>query len=253
MKLLTPLVPIILSALITAQHARPVNDFDDWHPAVSTDLRSPCPGLNALANHGILPRDGKNITVPILVNALDKLKVSEELATLLSLVALKTSNDPASGTFDLDNLNKHNIIEHDGSLSRKDQALGGDGKFDQEIFDEFLGYFNDSQIIGFKEAAMARWGRIQTERKRDPQFSYSPSARFSSYSESTIYFAALQDPATGTIPVDYIKILFSQERFPYQEGWRPATPMNGLSTGSILLNLALNTPESAGDIVMPKL
>ena len=26
------------------------------------DSRSPCPALNALANHGYLPRDGKDIT-----------------------------------------------------------------------------------------------------------------------------------------------------------------------------------------------
>lgn len=32
-----------------------------YQPARPTDSRSPCPALNALANHGYLPRDGKNI------------------------------------------------------------------------------------------------------------------------------------------------------------------------------------------------
>ena len=30
------------------------------------DSRSPCPALNCLANHGYLPRDGKNITPEVL-------------------------------------------------------------------------------------------------------------------------------------------------------------------------------------------
>ncbi|KAK6346921.1 hypothetical protein TWF696_007021 [Orbilia brochopaga] len=34
----------------------------DWkHPEI-TDLRSPCPVVNSLANHGYLPRDGRNVT-----------------------------------------------------------------------------------------------------------------------------------------------------------------------------------------------
>ena len=31
--------------------------------------RSPCPGLNALANHGYLPRSGKSIDLPTLRSA----------------------------------------------------------------------------------------------------------------------------------------------------------------------------------------
>lgn len=34
------------------------------------DSRSPCPALNALANHGYLPRDGKNIPPNVLQRAL---------------------------------------------------------------------------------------------------------------------------------------------------------------------------------------
>jgi hypothetical protein len=30
------------------------------------DLRSPCPALNSMANHGILPRDGRDIDLKTL-------------------------------------------------------------------------------------------------------------------------------------------------------------------------------------------
>ncbi|KAJ7460801.1 hypothetical protein FB451DRAFT_1044888 [Mycena latifolia] len=39
--------------------------------AKRTDSRSPCPGLNTrvLANHGYLPRNGSNFTIPQLMDA----------------------------------------------------------------------------------------------------------------------------------------------------------------------------------------
>lgn len=33
-------------------------------PPGAGDLRGPCPGLNALSNHGYLPRDGKRLWLP---------------------------------------------------------------------------------------------------------------------------------------------------------------------------------------------
>lgn len=44
-----------LAAAVTAHF-----DYDDWRAPGPGDLRSPCPALNALANHGLLPRDGRN-------------------------------------------------------------------------------------------------------------------------------------------------------------------------------------------------
>jgi hypothetical protein len=35
--------------------------WPEFQPAKEGDSRSPCPALNAMANHGILPHDGKNI------------------------------------------------------------------------------------------------------------------------------------------------------------------------------------------------
>ena len=41
-----------------------------YQPPGPTDSRSPCPALNALANHGYLPRDGKNISPDVLQRAI---------------------------------------------------------------------------------------------------------------------------------------------------------------------------------------
>jgi hypothetical protein len=46
--------------------------FPTYVPAsqVSGAVRSPCPGLNALANHGFLPRNGRNISLPVVQQAI---------------------------------------------------------------------------------------------------------------------------------------------------------------------------------------
>ncbi|TPR10320.1 Major Facilitator Superfamily protein [Aspergillus niger] len=51
----------------------------EYHPAGAGDLRSPCPVLNALANHGIISRDGRNITASQLKDALKHIGVGIDI------------------------------------------------------------------------------------------------------------------------------------------------------------------------------
>lgn len=222
-------------------------NFEDWQPPADDDVRSPCPGLNSLANHGILPRDGRKITIPLLVERLGQgLNVSAETATILGMAAIGLSKDPSSGAFDLDDLKKHNGIEHDGSLSRKDFNLGGEEQnFCPEVFAETLSYYDGAQEVGLKEVAAARWGRIQSSRANNPAFTYGPAQQFSSYLESAVFHQVLRSPTTRTAPLDWIRIFFSEERLPYEEGWRPVNRINGFSVAADALQLALLTPEKA--------
>ncbi|KAF9780107.1 Cloroperoxidase [Thelephora terrestris] len=92
------------------------------HPFIvpnPSDLRSPCPALNALANHGYINRDGRNITVHALVEAMHEVySLTKPLAYLLALAGVLLCGD--GRTVDLHRLAKHNVIEHDASLSRQD-------------------------------------------------------------------------------------------------------------------------------------
>ncbi|EEB97921.1 hypothetical protein MPER_02663, partial [Moniliophthora perniciosa FA553] len=64
------------------------------------DARGPCPGLNTLANHGFLPRDGKNITIPIVLQgAVDGFNVQNDGIRIAAKAALFTSDLNAQFTF----------------------------------------------------------------------------------------------------------------------------------------------------------
>ncbi|EPQ30576.1 uncharacterized protein PFL1_02100 [Pseudozyma flocculosa PF-1] len=83
------------------------------------DLRSPCPPLNALANHGILPLDGRGIRPHQLASAvMHTFNLSPTLALALTWTAEPLWRH--RGEFDLSDLCAHNVVERDASLLRPD-------------------------------------------------------------------------------------------------------------------------------------
>ncbi|ERF76991.1 hypothetical protein EPUS_06859 [Endocarpon pusillum Z07020] len=90
--------------------------------------RGPCPGLNALANQGYLPRNGNNITLSEVETALmSALHMDKPLAS-----ALTNSLKPLvhkDKTFNLADMRQHNIIEHDASFTRLDFRQGDNYTF----------------------------------------------------------------------------------------------------------------------------
>ena len=72
--------------------------------------------LNTLANHAFLPHDGKDIKASDIESAFTHLNINSSLADELFQFALTTNPTPNATTFSLDDLSRHNILEHDGSL-----------------------------------------------------------------------------------------------------------------------------------------
>lgn len=114
-----------------------------YHPPGPNDSRSACPMLNAMANHGILPHDGKNITFRDLNT---KVRQTFNFAPSFCFFVPKFSanflnRSYFTDTFDLADLSLHSdkAIEHDASLTRQDVALVPDqGAPDQGLVDDLL-------------------------------------------------------------------------------------------------------------------
>lgn len=56
----------------------------EYAPAPPGASRSPCPALNALANHGYFPRDGRNVHVEEVASGLREIGLSIPFSTLLA-------------------------------------------------------------------------------------------------------------------------------------------------------------------------
>jgi hypothetical protein len=96
--------------------------WPEYLPRKEGDSRCACPALNAMANHGIIARDGKNLTFPELNHAI---RTTYNFAPTFCLfvphfVADYLNKSYSKDTFSLQEIDKHNAIEHDGSLTRDD-------------------------------------------------------------------------------------------------------------------------------------
>jgi len=159
-----------------------------------SDSRAPCPGLNALANHGILPRDGRNITMEMFQKALqDSYNFSPTLTR-------NTTNAVTSlfgkTKIDLGDLCCHNIIEHDGSLLRHDAHFAPNQSIPARDLIEVLLNSASGPVtpehpegqITPADISRALSLRFAESRKNNPVFSLSTSQKFFAASNASLLF-----------------------------------------------------------------
>ncbi|MCJ1327625.1 hypothetical protein MMC10_004296 [Thelotrema lepadinum] len=215
--------------------------YSAWAPAGPDDARAPCPMLNTLANHGFLNHNGKNITFDQLSKTFSTiLNINESLAQILFEDALLTVPTPNATTLDLDDLNTHNILEHDGSLSRLDAYFGNNHVFDEYTFDQTKAYWT-SETIDLQQAADARLARMYTSNATNPTFSISDTGTIFSFGETAAYILILGDASSLTVERDLVEYLFENEKLPTELGWstRPIRlTTDGLLNGIQAVELA---------------
>jgi len=176
-----------------------------------------------------------------------------DFSLFVGSAGIGSNPNPLAMYFDLDMLDKHDfVIEHDASLSRADASTGNNYSFNQTIWNTVTSYYNGQANATIPVAAKAKYQRVTTEAARDPNFSYGPVQFIFSYGETAIYLSTMGDPVTGSAPVDFVNILFEQERLPYQEGWRPTvapTTLGSLAQMVTELNIANGEEIPEGLIV----
>jgi len=223
---LTPVVLVALGTTVAAQ-----SNYT-WIAPSSTDRRSPCPMVNTLANHGFLPRDGLNISMDDLIVAFNaSVNLASAATQLVGAKALLTSTTGNASTFNLDDLDIHEIIEHDGSLSRNDIYFGDNHDFNSAIWDSVATYFTED-TISIETAAAARAARLETAASVNPEFNMTSSDVEFSLIETALYLSVFGNITTGNAVTEYVGVLFTEERLPYAEGW--TRPTEQLTVASVL-------------------
>lgn len=191
-------------------------DWSKWEAPKEGDVRSPCPMINALANHHVLPHDGKAITKEMAVNALvSAINLDKGICNVFAAGALTTNPDAAAHSFDLNHLSKHGTIEHDVSLTRNDIALGSNTTFDKEIWATVLKSYGDSTTTDFHSASKARYDRVIASKKAHEAagkpYQYGIKEFILSYGETALLLGLLGDPKNGKIPIQYLRTLVGKQ------------------------------------------
>jgi len=246
----TPGSPVVARAATssTASSSAAASSYPAWHPATDGEVRSPCPGLNTLANHDICPRSGKGYTIPILTACMaEGMNIGADFALFVGSAGIASNPNPLDLSFDLDMLASHDhVIEHDASLSRADASTGNDYSFNQTIWDTVKAYYGHTSpgVATLTEAAKAKFMRVTTEDAADPAFSYGPVQFIFSYGESALYLSVMGNASTGDAPTAFVNSLFEDERLPYEQGWtKPSEVISLALLGDLAVRLNIANGE----------
>lgn len=197
------------------------------------------------------PHDGKQLTGSIIAHALEEgYGLSNELANFLSYggIALLAQ----LGAFGLDDLARHNRIEHDASLVHDDTKPGDEYAPippNPELIKQFMEEVKDGQFVTVEDVARARvWRESQCPALNKVQAEIARG-------EMAIALGLFSQPASDShrqgIPVELLRTWFSDERLP--DGWKPSH-IQGLSetmeTSTELRN-AMKKIADSGENVTP--
>jgi len=209
-----------------------------------------------LANIGKLPTNGRNITVAMFTQALSEVyNVDPAFAKSLASDALSAVPHTAADAIDLSDLNKHDIIEHDASLTRNDAIQGDNFSVQPGLVQALLG---DAAGTGSDDVlTITSLSKTRARREQESKKAGSPalSTKMSTlaYGESALLLQVLGHlgkaaGAEHAVPKSAAKRWLLDEQLP--EGWvKPKQVISGSSTttlaGKVLAAKALNGAGSA--------
>ncbi|KAJ3382766.1 hypothetical protein HDU92_004572 [Lobulomyces angularis] len=191
----------------------------EWHPRFPNDLRAPCPLLNTLANHAILPHSGRDISQADLVSALKIIGISETIAEKISQEAVqKFGIADKSGVLriHLDSLSKHNVIEHDSSLSRPDAHFGDQSTFSEERFSIVNKFFEKNEKEYYLTlSSLAKWRTYLEDDclKNNPncELNFKVKNVIAAGEACTLFLLLNRD---GKLYKEDLDLFFKKEKFP---------------------------------------
>ncbi|KIP08321.1 heme-thiolate peroxidase [Phlebiopsis gigantea 11061_1 CR5-6] len=196
-----------------------------YEPQQSGDSRSPCPALNAMANHGYLPRDGRHIGWWQLVCGLREVyNLSFPLAAILTTVGMLFCGSWFHpGTLSLHELGLHNRLEHDCSLVHADalpNARFAPNHTDRTLLCRLLTIAPKSTVLAVQDFA---WARIR--RSKESGKSIDAIHREIAHGEAGLTLLTMGMPSSETdssdesltVPREFVKQWFGYDQFP--EGW----------------------------------
>ncbi|KAF4221923.1 hypothetical protein CNMCM8980_006191 [Aspergillus fumigatiaffinis] len=184
-------------------------------PIQATDSRSPCPALNALANHDVLPRNGKHISYKQISHAIQHAyNLAPSLADQLTASAYQL--DQGRGWIDLQDLSALNVIQHDASFTRPDIAFCPDQSVPHsDLVDRFLSHASNDKFLSLDDIVYFSGLRRAESKRSNGQYSMTWSFLHKFFGSGN---NALMHSIFGR-DVEDLRVWLAEERFP--DHWEP--------------------------------
>jgi hypothetical protein len=154
-----------------------------------------------------MPRDGQNISLPRVEAALTAgLHMSRTLASTLAHTLKPICR--ADGTFDLRDMRKHNVLEHDRSFTRLDFRQGDNFTFQPSMFQALLDDAEGGPVT------IKTLAKTYVRRKKEEKASGAPGLSLSLWGVNLIQTVSFLHTAAIPLSKEIMTIFYTQERFP---------------------------------------
>jgi hypothetical protein len=205
--------------------------------------RSPCPFLNAAANHGLLPYSGTNVSAEDMDKLLESVGVPPAFRKrqLDGFEAIKRIVNRRA--ISLSELNVHNVIEHDLSLSRwasPNKTLDVSEPPSVELVTSMITFAQGvqaarpaaKQVQGLDADTVNQWRmeRYKQERARNSTLTFSLSQAITAAGQCSLMLNIMGHG--GRISYQDTKTFFQDETFPAT--WKPVPATNMDMFGTML-------------------
>ncbi|MCJ1310947.1 hypothetical protein MMC25_004616 [Agyrium rufum] len=182
-------------------------------PSSAIPARPPLgPGdhLNTLANHNLLPHNGRNITVQDTVTALKiGLNFGSDVITTVSTAVLAQCSA----------LYRYNCTSFDLNVLHEPYAGKDDGLL-PSVWHQSLDVWSSADAINFKLANVTRKTRTREANGTDLPGWFGENDTLS-FLEAAFYLSSMGDTVKGNALKKLAKYRFEQERLPLSLGWSP--------------------------------
>ncbi|KAI0643776.1 Cloroperoxidase [Trametes meyenii] len=191
--------------------------WPQYVPPREGDSRSSCPALNAMANHGLLPHDGKNISFRELNAAIRRVyNFAPSFCFFVpNYIATALGRSYRTDLFNLSDIDAHNCIEHDASLTRVDSYDDPDqGKIATALVEEVLrsGTGPNGDLTPADLSRLLGKRRVEAKRQ-NPKFSSAFIHKMFGSSNGSTLLTIFGGRVKDLRPV------LGEERLP--DGWEP--------------------------------
>ncbi|PVI02286.1 Cloroperoxidase [Periconia macrospinosa] len=213
------------------------SEIRPYVPPTGSDSRSPCPGLNVLANHGYLPHNGLSISGPQIVEAFSNAMNFDTAVSqgAVDFIFGALSLNTTTAHIDLEQLFVPNVTDAKTSVAR----------------DDYKHPINPGRIAFALEASGPQsdvtpttWGktRIALEDLDKGQPLYSLDITGGAGTGALMFLSVSQDPknngnyANVTARKDFVRVFYQEERLPVELGWKrrsimpSAADLTGITT-----------------------
>lgn len=267
MKLLTATT---LSTMLLSATAIPDRFYEPDNPWIAPgegDVRSPCPFVNTMANHGFINRNGRKVDLFELIQLMEDVfdfstdfvnQVGDNTVNL----GLTTTDSEGIVRFDIDALFAADAEEHEASLVRSDRFFGLDESklVNDTLLNNLIRVNPTSGALTIQNMMDYQFQRIIDSRTNNPETAFdtefdilNPAAQ-----ALTLFFLGT-DPALQTVEKERVYSILLLERIP--DGYKPrqlqATPFDFMTdftaglfqdfVANVQAALAVTLPESSDD------